>query len=101
MIQENVSLKPYNTFGIDATARQFAAFDSIEALQELYSNQSASLLSNQLILGGGSNILLTADFNGAVLKNEIKGIEKVDEDADFVYVKAGAGENWHQFVLYC
>lgn len=54
-----------------------------------------------LILGGGSNILFTKDFEGLVLKNEIKGIELLHEDANYVYVKAGAGENWHQFVLHC
>ena len=53
------------------------------------------------ILGGGSNILFTKDYDGAVLKNEIKGIELQHEDADHVYVKVGAGENWHQFVLHC
>ncbi len=54
-----------------------------------------------LILGGGSNILFTKDFDGIVLKNEIKGIEKVKEDEEYVYIKAGAGESWHAFVLYC
>jgi len=54
-----------------------------------------------LILGGGSNILFTKNFDGIVLKNEIKGIEKVKEDDESVYIKAGAGENWHSFVLYC
>jgi len=54
-----------------------------------------------LILGGGSNILFTKDFEGLVLKNEISGIELIHEDNEYVYVKAGAGENWHQFVLYC
>jgi hypothetical protein len=52
-------------------------------------------------LGGGSNILFTKDYDGAILKNEIKGIELQHEDADHVYVKVGAGENWHQFVLHC
>jgi UDP-N-acetylmuramate dehydrogenase len=52
-------------------------------------------------LGGGSNILFTKDYDGAILKNEIKGIELQHEDADYVYVKVGAGENWHQFVLHC
>jgi UDP-N-acetylmuramate dehydrogenase len=54
-----------------------------------------------LVLGGGSNILFTADFDGIVLKNEIRCIEKVKEDSEFVYVKAGAGENWHGFVMHC
>jgi UDP-N-acetylmuramate dehydrogenase len=97
-IQENISLRTYNTFGIDAKARYFAAFSSVEDLTE------CSMFNAQysiLILGGGSNILFTKDFEGLVLKNEIKGIELLHEDANYVYVKAGAGENWHQFVLHC
>ena len=99
-IQENISLKPYNTFGIDAKAKYFSSFATINDLQEIllspFSNGNA-----QFVLGGGSNILLTKDFDGAVLKNEIKGIEQIKEDEDHVYIKVGAGENWHQFVLYC
>jgi UDP-N-acetylmuramate dehydrogenase len=95
---ENFSLKPFNSFGIDALAGKFAVFKSTEELSELTTD--ASRLPT-LILGGGSNILLTRDFDGLVLKNEIKGIAELHEDNDYVYVKAGAGENWHQFVLYC
>ncbi|UYQ91619.1 UDP-N-acetylmuramate dehydrogenase [Chitinophaga horti] len=99
-IAQNVSLKPYNTFGLDAKARYFAAFDSKEALREiLESNEWKNV--PRMILGGGSNVLLTKDFDGLVLKNEIKGIHAVREDEDHVYVKAGAGENWHGFVQYC
>ena len=57
--------------------------------------------TKNLILGGGSNILFTRDYDGMVLKNEIGGIEKTREDENFIYVKCGAGENWHQFVLHC
>jgi len=53
------------------------------------------------VLGGGSNILLTKNFEGFVLKNEVSSIEKIAADDDFVYIKCGAGENWHQFVLHC
>jgi UDP-N-acetylmuramate dehydrogenase len=66
-------------------------------LAELVSERKLPLL----ILGGGSNILLTKDFDGWVLKNELKGIELVREDNEYYYVKVMAGENWHQFVLYC
>jgi len=97
-VQENISLKPYNTFGIDAKAKLFSSFRNISELRE-YIDRCAG--QNKLILGGGSNVLFTKDFDGIVLKNEIKGIEKVKEDDQHVYVKAGAGENWHQFVLYC
>lgn len=97
MIQENISLKPYNTFGIEAYAKAFAAFHSLTDLEEVLNDQQLQLF----ILGGGSNILLTQDFNGLVLKNEINGIEVTGEDEAYVYVKAGAGEAWHHFVLYC
>lgn len=99
-VSENVLLKSYNTFGIDATARYFAAFSSVAGLQELMAAQRLQQLP-QMILGGGSNILFTQDFNGWLLKNEIKGTSVVREDNDYVYVKAGAGENWHQFVQHC
>lgn len=99
-IQESISLKPHNTFGIDATAKYFSSFSSVEELNEIINSQF-SVLNSQLILGGGSNILLTKNFDGLVLKNEIKGIEVVKEDDHHTYIKAGAGENWHQFVLYC
>ncbi len=97
-IHENYSLRPCNTFGIDAKAKLFSTFSSADELEEslmMYSQYPV------FILGGGSNILLTKDYDGVVLKNEIKGIEVMHEDAEHVYAKAGAGENWHQFVLHC
>lgn len=97
-IQENISLKPYNTFGLDVKAKLFSAFRNTAELSELLSITSRE---PNLILGGGSNILFTKSFDGLVLKNDIRGIEKVKEDNEYVYVNAGAGENWHQFVLYC
>jgi UDP-N-acetylmuramate dehydrogenase len=100
-ISEHVSLKPYNTFGIDACARYFSTFATIDELNELLSNSRLPSPDSRLILGGGSNILLTQNFDGLVLKNEIKGVEIVKEDEDHFYIKAGAGENWHQFVMFC
>jgi len=97
-IQENISLKALNTFGINADARFFATFSNTDELAALTTND---LRVPTMILGGGSNLLFTGNFNGLVLKNEIKGIEKIKEDDEFVWLKAGAGENWHQFVLYC
>jgi UDP-N-acetylmuramate dehydrogenase len=97
-ISENISLKPFNSFGIDAYARYFAFFHSLSQLEEcLASPPSPSLL----VLGGGSNILLTKNIDGLVLKNAIRGIEMVREDDEHYYVKAAAGENWHAFVQYC
>lgn len=97
-IQENISLKPYNTFGIDAKTRYFATFKDTDDLEELTTHDSRL---TTLILGGGSNILFTKDFNGLVLKNEIAGIKVLHEEPEYVFVKAGAGENWHSFVMYC
>jgi UDP-N-acetylmuramate dehydrogenase len=100
MIQENISLKPYNTFGIDARAKYFTSFQSIEELAELL-NYKPLITKSKLILGGGSNILFTKSYDGLVLKNEVRGMELIKEDDHYVYIRVGAGENWHQFVLYC
>ncbi len=99
-IQNNISLKQYNTFGIDVSARSFASFTSVDELKEGLSFP-LSPDHSPLILGGGSNILFTKDYDGLVLKNELKGIELVNEDDEHYYVKAAAGENWHQFVMFC
>ena len=97
-IHENISLKPFNTFGIDVKAKYYAAFSETNELYEILSQNTQAGI---FILGGGSNILLTKDFEGLVLKNEVKGITELHEDSEYVYVKAGAGESWHQFVLHC
>lgn len=97
-IQENISLKPFNTFGIDVKAKYYAAFSETNELYEILSQNTQAGI---FILGGGSNILLTKDFEGLVLKNEVKGITELHEDSEYVYVKAGAGESWHHFVLHC
>lgn len=97
-IQQNISLKSYNTFAINVTAKEFAVFSSLEELQELL---AYNINNNKLIIGGGSNILFTKNFDGLVLKNEIKGIELIKEDNEYYYIKAAAGEVWHSFVLYC
>ncbi len=99
-IRENISLKSYNTFGIDVKAKHFATFGGINELQELL-HGGLRPANCSLILGGGSNILLTKDFDGLVLKNELMGIDVVKEDSEHIYLKAGAGENWHRLVMYC
>ncbi|PUZ24524.1 UDP-N-acetylmuramate dehydrogenase [Chitinophaga costaii] len=98
-VLSNVSLQPYNTFGLDTPARYFTAFERLDQLQEALQWPAAQGLPT-LVLGGGSNILLTKAFDGLVLKNELKGISVVKEDDEFVYIKAGAGEQWHGFVLH-
>jgi UDP-N-acetylmuramate dehydrogenase len=100
-LQHNFSLKKYNSFGIDVTAKYFADFKTTEELQICLSRSSINHHPSTLILGGGSNILFTKNFDGLVLKNEINGIQKVNEDEKYIYVKAGAGVGWHQFVMHC
>jgi len=99
-LQQNFSLKKYNTFGIDAYGKYFMTFDSLSALHIFFENEK-NISDSKLILGGGSNILFTKNFDGIVLKNEIKGIQTIYEDDEYALVKTGAGENWHQFVLHC
>ncbi len=99
-VKENVSLRKYNTFGIDVTARYFAEFHSVSDINEILSDPTF-LNTPKLILGGGSNLLFTRNFDGLVLKNNLKGIELVKEDADHYYVRSAAGENWHEFVMNC
>ena len=98
-ILENISLRPFNTFHIDAKTRWFASFATTHELQELLAAKPVPR-NKALVLGGGSNILFTQDYDGIVMKNDIKGINIVKEDDEFVYIKSGAGENWHQLVLH-
>ena len=97
-VQQNYSLKNYNTFGINVQAQYFAEFDSVENLQSILKDHENT---SKLILGGGSNILFTKDFPGLVLKNNISFIEASEEKDGTILVRAGAGVNWHRFVLFC
>ena len=99
-IANNVSLKPYNTFGIEASCNHFVEINSVSDLNALLSSEVYKR-NKHLIIGGGSNILLTKNFDGLVIKNNLKGIELVKEDGDAVLVKAAAGEVWHDFVQWC
>src|SRR5262249_51123821 len=97
-IAENVSLKALNTFAIDVTARWLGRFGSADELGEAVDWAAGRPL---LVLGGGSNVLFRGNIDGVVLLNAVKGIELIDEDEDYVYVRAGAGENWDGLVQYC
>lgn len=97
-IQKNISLKPFNTFGIDVAAKQYIAVNSTDELVHILKRFYASEL---FVLSGGSNILLTKAIQGTVLHIQTKGIKVVDETSQSVLVEAQAGENWHQFVLWC
>lgn len=95
-IKHNISLKPYNTFGIDVKASTFIEIFSLEELTKVLQEHS-----QVFVLGGGSNLLLMQDITIPVLKINLKGIEIVKNTSELVWVKANAGENWHQFVMYC
>ncbi len=97
IIQQNISLRPYNTFAIDAKAKFFIEINGIEDLSDALQLEG---YPNRLVLGGGSNILITEDLDALVLHINLKGIEVVGQEDDFVLVKAMAGENWHQFVMW-
>ena len=96
--QKDTSLLPYNTFGIDVKSKHFIDVESIDELQAVL-NQNQ--LENLLVLGGGSNLLLTKDFEGLTLRIQNRGIEIVEQDDRKARVKVAAGENWHDFVLWC
>lgn len=99
-MQENFSLKPYNTFGVDAQAKYFVEINSIEELRDALTFSKKNTLP-LLFLGGGSNILLTKDFDGLAIKLNLKGISEKDLNENEVLVTAKAGENWHEFVMHC
>ncbi len=96
-LEENYNLQALNTFGIAANARYFAEAHSEADLRKAFQLQ----IQPMLILGGGSNLLLTQDFEGLVIKNAIPGKTIIEETDTQAMVRVGAGENWHQFVLWC
>lgn len=99
-MQENFSLKSFTTFGVEANAKYFVEIQTLEALKEALSFAKTNKLPI-LLLGGGSNILLTKDFEGLAIQLNLKGIiENIITDNE-VILTAQAGENWHEFVLYC
>ncbi|MFN5325505.1 MAG: UDP-N-acetylmuramate dehydrogenase [Bacteroidota bacterium] len=93
-------LKNLNTFGMDVRASLFAPFTDVDTLVGLL-EFCQQIHAKPLILGGGSNMLFTRDYDGVVLKDEIGGIEIVEDQGDEVLVKAGAGVVWHQLVMWC
>lgn len=96
-IQNNFSLKKYNTFGIEAKAQQFVAVHTVEELKTVLRENAHQ---KKFILGGGSNMLLTQDIQALVIHVDLKGKRILKEDDDFVWVESMAGENWHEFVLW-
>ena len=80
LLEEHVSLRPHNTFGLEVRARYFARFASVGELRALLARPEVQA-AEKLILGGGSNVLFTQDFPGVVLKNEIRGLEILSESS--------------------
>lgn len=97
-MKSNQSLRPFNTFGVDVSADLFGEFANIQELIDLLPEIRSH---HTLISGGGSNILFTRNFSGLFLRNRIQGIQEISRSESEIILEAGAGENWHEFVLYC
>ena len=97
---KNFSLKEYNTFGIDVKAKFFVEANNLHEIERILEDE-LFIDGKHLLLGGGSNILFTQDFDGMVAKINLKGIKILEEDQEGVVIKVGAGENWDNFVDYC
>ena len=96
-LQHDVSLRSLNTFGIDANALAFLEVRSVDDLFQVFKNKELMSMP-RLVIGGGSNLLLTDHFRGLVLHMGMKGMSVDTEDGDTVYVRAAAGEKWHDLV---
>ena len=96
-IQTNFSLKNHNTFGIEASAKQFVAVHDTTELKTILEQNKTE---KKFILGGGSNMLLTKDIDALVIHVDLKGKKIIKEDEDFAWIESQAGENWHEFVLW-
>jgi UDP-N-acetylmuramate dehydrogenase len=96
-IESNVSLQPFNTFGVEARAAHFVRIATVEELEQLLTDAHWGTLP-RLVLGGGSNLLLTRDFEGLVVRIELAGVEPLGSHDGSLLVRVGAGENWHRTV---
>jgi UDP-N-acetylmuramate dehydrogenase len=96
-LKNNISLKPFNTFGIDVNASKFVSIDSLQNLKDILNTNPVDLLT----LGGGSNMLLTKDVEALVLQINLKGISVISSFKNSVHVEVAAGENWHELVCWC
>lgn len=97
-MQQNISLKPYNTFGIDVPAAFLADLNDAKQAEEIFSD--SKLPKEKHVIGGGSNILLTHAVDGLVLLNKTKGILKRKEDEEHVWLDVASGEIWHELVMH-
>jgi UDP-N-acetylmuramate dehydrogenase len=99
MFIKNASLKKYNTFGLDVKCKKLSLIRSIDEYKKLLA--WGFLKEKSLIVGGGSNILFTKDFNGWIALNQIRGKQIIREEGNEVWIKFGSGEVWHDVVLWC
>jgi UDP-N-acetylmuramate dehydrogenase len=99
-LHENYPLKEVSTFHVRTLAKFYTEFASVNELKEILSSE---LVRSKpfMILGGGSNLLFTGDYEGVIIRNAIKGISAVKEEGDTIFLRANGGEKWHDFVLYC
>jgi UDP-N-acetylmuramate dehydrogenase len=96
----NYPLQDITTFHAKVFAKYFMVFSSPEFLRQILTSQELKTMPF-IILGGGSNVLFTGDFNGAIIRNAMEGMEAVSQDENNIFIKAYGGEKWHDFVLYC
>jgi UDP-N-acetylmuramate dehydrogenase len=99
-IKENYELLPLNTFHISAKARYFVELSDKAMVRDFLSSGKLGKQA-RFVLGGGSNVLFTRNFDGFIIHPVLRGIEKVSEDKDFVIVRVAAGEDWDSFVEFC
>ncbi len=95
-VQDNISLQPYNTFGISAHAAHFILLTDKNQIPEI----TVTWPGEKHVIGGGSNILLTQDVEGITILNRLKGIELIQENDNHVWLKVASGEVWHELVMY-
>jgi UDP-N-acetylmuramate dehydrogenase len=97
---ENYPLQDITTFHAKVFAKYYTVFSSADFLRQILSSPELKTMPF-ILLGGGSNVLFTGDFNGVIIRNAMEGMEIIREEGDAIYIKANAGEKWHDFVLYC
>ena len=98
-IEQNISLKPFHTFGLNVSAGEFVQLTSVSDVEQAY--KKGLFHREHLILGGGSNVLFTKDFNGLIVHNALRGIDILEESNEHVILDVKSGENWHELVLHC
>lgn len=100
-IQNNVSLKRFNTYKVDVKAKYFVRIKDVEEIKALIKKYEYKSSKDVMVLGGGSNTLFTKNFDGMIIKNEILGRKIFKEDAKSMLIEFGAGEIWDDVVKYC